>query len=807
MGNNGGLICGQKVEDYVPPQPDGIVLWVDSGDGSTTTTRGSYDPMETDRDDHVARAPAATGITLRNRAALAALGAAPPANVITLTAATSADQGVVRQNGRNVFAFSSDSAGMVGTWGPMGAVWSVCLFVYLEVPCDAYGVYGGAGTQRLVECLSPALAIDVPRGGSIPADACPDGAQVGTAWDVPFVQQWRQLCVVNDATSRRTYVDGCLQATAGASTFTVAANTPLTLCKGCNVWLAEFVVWSGVALTVTDMQNILTAQRRKWAAAVRPSAASIASVQTTSLSLGAPVNVLANQSAPLPSGVSMPDGCWLDASAAWTLFSDATGSTPAVPNGAVRFWKDRSGRGRHLSMSASCACTWSWQRTQRSPTDLPLATLTAGPATFATPGPLGSAFTVVAVWRLNAKTGVVGGHPCGIGTGARFGGTLWKETLGLDEGRIMPLPTDAEADVKYVHGDMVVALWERNASGQLTWRVRALVATNAGAVQWTSSSAANQVAWRDRTVQVNATGCVLALAELLVWQSALSGAAQAALQDYLRVKWGLTIGTATTITKSIPIDVNAPLTEVVYDTSVPGSLRLGTDTTLTADSAGQSVLEWWPAEEGRSAFRLRVRTGGSPLPTVVVAPDGKVAVRMPSTTSPETSFPFWQTPTTLFSNMTCDNKTVALVFATPYPLNPDVFVSTNPGIAMFAILVEFLPQITMFRYGGGDYFAFNRDLTSILMTTAKAYSATGRIVLCFTMTNGLIRYCSTTDATITSRETVCGPSTYFTAYTFSTISVLKQFPADLFEFRVYPRGYSATEITALCQELKTKWSV
>lgn len=797
-----------------------MAFWLDSGDGTTSVTRSGDDDasrgMDLDEEEGTARAPPTTGITLRNRNVRTALGiTSAPVSLVNVAASVSADHTVVRQNGRNVFAFSTDSTGLVGTFGPLASVWTVSLFVYMEGPCDAYGVYPGLGAQRLLECTAVGLAVDVPRGGTVPSEPAdrPEGSAAGTAWDVPFVQQWRQLTVVNDAVSRRTYVDGVLQATAAASTFTVAANTGFTLCKGCQAWLAECLVWNAIALSVADMQAVLAAQRIKWAAAVRTSAAAIASSQLVGASLEGTVSQqpLA-AAATLPVGVPTPDGCWLDASAGWTLWSDSTATTAAVPNGVVRAWRDRSGQGRHLDIAAASGATWAWGRTHRSPSDLPLVRLASGPGTFTgAGGPLANAFTVVAVWRLNAKTGVVGGHPCSVGATARFSSTLWKETLGVDEGRIMPLPTDQAADLKYVHGDMVVALWERNAAGALTWRVRALVATNAGAVQWTSSSAASQTAWLSRSVQVNATGCALSLAELMVWRSALSAGTHALLQDYLRIKWGLKIGTAATITKSIPIDVNAPLTELVYDTSVAGSLRLGTDTSLPASQDGETVLEIWPAEEGRSVYRMRVRTGGSPLPQLKVASDGKIGVRTRSTPEPLSTFPFLQLPSiSIFTNNNgVNNKTFALVFFTPYALN-NTDVGTSPGIAPWKELISFSGQkrLMFFREYGQNNLMVDLDTQQKRMPTVPAYS-TQRHAFCFSLFNHeTLRYCSSLETTITVRDLVIGDAYWqsFSVNSITNMRVLNDYPGEVCEFRIYPRTYTQAELKTMCEELKAKWA-
>jgi hypothetical protein len=94
-----------------------------------------------------------------------------------------------------------------------------------------------------------------------------------------MLNQWRLLCVVNDsaAGTRRVLLDGALVGTTAASTTTIPADTPLTLCAGCALRgppslrsdigppasFAEFTAWSG---TLTDAQvaGLCTALRTKW---------------------------------------------------------------------------------------------------------------------------------------------------------------------------------------------------------------------------------------------------------------------------------------------------------------------------------------------------------------------------------------------------------------------------------------------------------------------------------------------------------------------------------------------------------------
>lgn len=441
------------------------------------------------------------------------------------------------------------------------------MFLWCDGVVNDYGAYVGLGPQILLKSTAVGVTLNLPSGGSVPTAATTAGGgpirgvNADVPWDVPFFNSWRSLIISNDAVNnvRRFFVDGweITGAQTTASTVSVPANTAVTICPGATVRLSELIVWNDTVFSSTQVTQLKDAQRTKWNVVDPPvSGVTIGSVAdpisvfkaTLALTVTAPLN--------LPATVPTPTGCWLDASYVDSIRSDESGVTAAVPNGRVRLWMDRSGCGRHCTFPLASQAVWTTKPVDLSSTGLPLVVIGAGPGTFAAT-PLAAAFTVVAVWRLNAATGVIGGHPCGIGSAAKFGSTLWKETLGVDAARNMPLPTDPTGDMRYVTGDMVLALWERTADGTVTWRLRSLLGSgNSGAVQWSTTSAAADVDWLTETVQVNASGCYLALCELLVWRSALTPSSQAALQSYLQAKWGLILGTSAVLSRPFPLPAN-----------------------------------------------------------------------------------------------------------------------------------------------------------------------------------------------------------------------------------------------------------
>lgn len=145
-----------------------------------------------------------------------------------------------RRAARNVVALGDASTGVTGTWGPLGATWTIVVFLRLVRLVDDYGLLfiGNGGTPFTV-LQSTTCTITLPSGGNVPAirvfssflaiveqkqqplptsallaNGGPlDGVEAGVPWDVPFLDHYRQLCVRNDAAGtglRTVLVDGCV---------------------------------------------------------------------------------------------------------------------------------------------------------------------------------------------------------------------------------------------------------------------------------------------------------------------------------------------------------------------------------------------------------------------------------------------------------------------------------------------------------------------------------------------------------------------------------------------------------------------
>ena len=159
---------------------------------------------------------------------------------------------------------------------------------------------------------SPAVGVSVllPSGGAVPpaallANGGPlDGVADGVPWDVPFLGQWRQLCVRNDAAQaqRSILVDGFLVQTVPTTALPIPANTAVLLGAGCSVSIPEFIVWD-TAVPDAELRLTTVAQRTKWEVPVLKLSPMTRTVVSTKL-LPPPVQ--------LPEGLPAP-ACWLDA--------------------------------------------------------------------------------------------------------------------------------------------------------------------------------------------------------------------------------------------------------------------------------------------------------------------------------------------------------------------------------------------------------------------------------------------------------------------------------------------------------------
>ena len=91
-----------------------------------------------------------------------------------------------------------------------------------------------------------------------------------------------------------------------------------------------------------------------------------------------------------------------------------------------------------------------------------------------------------------------------------------------------PLPADA-----LLAGSVVVGFWERDPSGQSTWRINAL--DNTGGYAWTGMVPATTTP--DWTVSSPGRG--LHLAQLMIWRRVLTSAERHGLSTWFTTVWGI----------------------------------------------------------------------------------------------------------------------------------------------------------------------------------------------------------------------------------------------------------------------------
>lgn len=299
--------------------------------------------------------------------------------------------------------------------------------------------------------------------------------------------------------------------------------------------------------------------------------------------------------------IPKPDGLWLDASSAATIMKDSPGTIRAAPGDRVLVWKDRSGQGRHVTLgnstNASHVATWSWNPADMGSANRPMVRF-QGDFGLVPQTPLDRAFTVVGVWRYCGET-TVGSPACNVGPIARFFASYWIETLGVDYPRQMYDPYGSSG-LPHKDGDMVLMMWQRTTTGDVTWRMGALMDENGGATQWTGSGFTNETAFLQRDFRVNSLGCVLVLGELMVWRRApLSATDRDQVQQYLQRKWRVTIGTAATVTKVIPdfSSLGFALPDGLWlDANLAGSLKMDRDGTTHADYLNTNVAPWFSTD-------------------------------------------------------------------------------------------------------------------------------------------------------------------------------------------------------------------
>ena len=337
------------------------------------------------------------------------------------------------------YTFTSDSTGMSGTWGPVGANWSFTVFVRADRPIGESGAVAGLGAVPIL-FSSGSIVVPYPSGGSVPAAALTsnggplDGVAAGWTWDQALVGQWRSITVCNNASGRRTvYVDGYAAIDSNPSTSTVASNSTFTLLSGCPVTFAEFIIWNTGDITPQEIASHRQCMRTKWKVQNLPDRI----VTSFSGSFSLPQTSYAGGT--LPGGLPTPSS-WLDATHLPSLCTDDAGTIPVTGgNQKVKLWRDRSGKGHHVSFasSPSLLVDSAVYAINNRPV---VAVSNAGPGSFVQ-SPISSittssGYTVAAVWRITS-----GGHPFAVENTATFSPSEWNDTLDAVAGKKRSMPT------------------------------------------------------------------------------------------------------------------------------------------------------------------------------------------------------------------------------------------------------------------------------------------------------------------------------------------------------------------------------
>ena len=387
--------------------------------------------------------------------------------------------------------------GAMSTWGPLGADWTVSVYMRLEQPVATFGSYAGAGAMTLLSSVDAGVTVDMPTGGSIDNNAVVsgggtlDGVLAGWPWDSVLVNQWRLLTVVNQGSTgvRTVFVDGQPFANSAATVTAISNGSTLHVCPGCPVTLAEIMVWNTASVTTVQLVSHVVSLRTKWGVASRPTPSTTV---PTSVTLG--TSVIRPPNATLPVDLPLPK-CWVDAAAADGVFTDTSATVLAEPLQMVRVIRDRGTLGCHVQFPASGA-RWGAKGIYTI-LGSPVVVINAA-GTFNT-SPLqglagNSGYTIVAVWRATAS-----GHPFAVSANATLSATSWTEYINTETSREMPAPG-------FTTNDVVLGVWHKsNAGSLLTWYTSASCwsGTDTG-VTWLSNATPH-------------IGAGLHLAELLVW--------------------------------------------------------------------------------------------------------------------------------------------------------------------------------------------------------------------------------------------------------------------------------------------------
>jgi hypothetical protein len=455
---------------------------------------------------------------------------------ITFTSSLNDPVALQSQDGRRTLAFARTGAGLTGTWGPFAsAAFTLAVVVRLDGMATDYGTVPGLG-GTLPLLVSPQLTVSVPTGGGGPVP-----------WDALFLNHWRILMVRNDAATARTvFVDKQHILTTTPSTGVVGVGDTVVIGAAFPGEIAELVVWDG-ALHATDVDAFAEMLGQKWNTAALPSVPRFAIPNAVGDTW--------------PSDVVPSPTVWLDAAHPASLFADAAATIATVAHGRVARWWDRSGNGHHVTFAPDGKTYWATGGAEQI-NGLPVVSVAdTNPGSFTGGNPLATAvngaFLMVAVWRLTGS----GGHPFSVRGVGTFTADAWVDAVGSNSFRTMTAPNTLSPFPVHAR-DVVVVVWERNATGVLQIRIHNITDDESSGSIY-SASGNTDSNWLTDAVSVGSSDKGLHLAELLIWCGTVpNNAARTALRVYLARRWGpgvLPTGGVLT-TNALPTDIGEAVT-------------------------------------------------------------------------------------------------------------------------------------------------------------------------------------------------------------------------------------------------------
>jgi len=298
--NNGFMRCTMLVQDFLLPEPGSVVLQLDGNDLTVNGTRSTTARVITWAA-RTTRVPTPTFAT-------SGTNASPPVGVGT-------------KNGQRTLAFRDDSPPLEGIWGPfLSASFTMIAVVRTLEPVST-------NVPILSQIFPSAFVLALPFGdatGVVPALG-------NRTWNQAFVHEWHVVTFQNRSSTEQCllYVDNELVSTTAAFTSPITSiATTLFVGGGSPLEIAEIAVWDTDAVVVAEVVPLLM---RKW---------------NTAINYPPTISGTATLSMPSPT----PNALWLDASDRSTLETTTGHTADHRMHTIITTLKDRSGRGRHVSL-------------------------------------------------------------------------------------------------------------------------------------------------------------------------------------------------------------------------------------------------------------------------------------------------------------------------------------------------------------------------------------------------------------------------------------------------------------------------